>query len=67
VSKARKSSEGKKFLAVLAMLIVVATPLGQHAYMGVATFFSKIVAGSIMHSLPKPLVATPTITPTPSK
>lgn len=67
MSKRRSSSEGKKFLAALVMLLIVATPLGQRAYMGVATYFSKVIAGSIMHSLPKAPVATPSVTAKPSK
>lgn len=67
MAKRRSSSDGKKLLAILVMLVIVITPVGQHAYMGVATFFSKIVEGAFLRAIPQLPHATPSGATSPSK
>ena len=61
MSKARKSSEVKKFLFILTLLIFVMTPFGKHAYMDASNWIGKKVANSFTSSPPKAPVATPTV------
>lgn len=65
--KARKSSDLKKFLLILAILVFVMTPLGKHALMDASNWVGKKVANSITHSLPNLPAATPSVTAKPSK
>lgn len=67
MSKSRVSSEWKKFLAILVVLLFLMTPLGKHAFVGASNLIAKKVAGSITQNLPKTPGATPSGSPSSSK
>ena len=67
MSKSPVSSEWKKFLLILVILLFVMTPLGKHAFMNASNFIGKKFAGTITHNLPKSSGATPNSSISPSK
>ena len=67
MSKSPVSSEWKKFLLILVLLLFVMTPLGKHAFINASNLIGKKVAGTITHNLPKSPAATPGSSISPSK
>jgi len=67
VSKAQAKPEWKKAFAILAVLLFVMTPVGQHVYMSASHWVANKYVASMEHLFSKIPGATPSVTAKPSK